>query len=90
MFGIDVNIPALPDEETRLAFIKHYAEVSGRRLAALKDKDKPWWEQEIPFFDVQKSRAWILVRRVAHTAHHRGQAIVYLRLKGIEPPKYRF
>ncbi len=25
-----------------------------------------------------------------HTAHHRGQAEVYLRLKGIKPPDYKF
>jgi len=25
-----------------------------------------------------------------HTAHHRGQAEVYLRLKGITPPQYKF
>jgi hypothetical protein len=25
-----------------------------------------------------------------HTAHHRGQAEVYLRLKGIQPPEYVF
>jgi uncharacterized damage-inducible protein DinB len=25
-----------------------------------------------------------------HTAHHRGQAEVYLRLKGIKPPEYTF
>ena len=25
-----------------------------------------------------------------HTAHHRGQAEVYLRLKGIKPPLYAF
>ena len=25
-----------------------------------------------------------------HTAHHRGQAEVYLRLKGIKPPAYKF
>ena len=25
-----------------------------------------------------------------HTAHHRGQAEVYLRLKGIKPPEYKF
>jgi uncharacterized damage-inducible protein DinB len=25
-----------------------------------------------------------------HTAHHRGQAEVYLRLRGIKPPDYRF
>jgi uncharacterized damage-inducible protein DinB len=25
-----------------------------------------------------------------HTAHHRGQAEVYLRVNGIKPPDYRF
>ena len=25
-----------------------------------------------------------------HTAHHRGQAEVYLRVKGLKPPQYRF
>jgi uncharacterized damage-inducible protein DinB len=25
-----------------------------------------------------------------HTAHHRGQAEVYLRVKGIKPPDYKF
>jgi hypothetical protein len=26
----------------------------------------------------------------AHTAHHRGQAVVYLRVKGITPPTWKF
>ncbi len=25
-----------------------------------------------------------------HTAHHRGQAVVYLRLKGIKPPAFSY
>jgi uncharacterized damage-inducible protein DinB len=25
-----------------------------------------------------------------HTAHHRGQAEVYMRVKGIKPPDYKF
>jgi len=25
-----------------------------------------------------------------HTAHHRGQAVIYLRVKGIKPPDYKF
>jgi uncharacterized damage-inducible protein DinB len=31
-----------------------------------------------------------LLRAYAHTAHHRAQAIVYLRLKGFEPPFFEF
>ncbi len=30
------------------------------------------------------------LRGVVHTAHHRGQLIVYLRLNGLQPPDWRF
>jgi len=82
MFGIDVGAPPLPDKEIRLEFIKRYAEDSGKRLAALKNKDKAWWEAEVPFFDVKRTRAWIMLRRIAHTAHHRAEQGVLLRLLG--------
>src|SRR5207237_3908466 len=82
MLGIDVNAPPLPPVETRLEFMKHYAEDSGKRLAALRAKDDVWWESETKFFDVQRSRAWVMVRRIAHTAHHRGQQMAMLRMLG--------
>src|SRR5437867_3699096 len=46
MLGIDVNAPPLPAEETRLEFIRRYAEDSGKRLEVLKQKDEAWWEGE--------------------------------------------
>jgi len=82
MLGIDVNAPPLPATETRLEFMKRYAEDSGKRLAALRAKDDVWWESETKFFDVQRSRAWVVVRRIAHTAHHRGQQMAMLRMLG--------
>lgn len=50
--------------------MKRYAEDSGKRLAALQTKDEAWWEGETKFFDVQRSRAWVMVRRMTHTSHH--------------------
>src|SRR5262249_35049461 len=73
MLGIDVGAPPLPSEETRMAFMRRYVEDSGKRLAMLQDKDETWFEGETIFFDVKRSRAWVLTRRIAHTAHHRGQ-----------------
>ena len=35
------------------------------------------------FFDVERSRAWVLTRRMTHSAHHRGQLTVYFRLWGL-------
>jgi uncharacterized damage-inducible protein DinB len=82
MLALDVGTPPLPEPETRLAFIERYADDSGKRLAMLQEMDSAWWEQEVPFFDTTHNRAWIMVRRIAHTAHHRGEQTVLLRLLG--------
>jgi uncharacterized damage-inducible protein DinB len=82
MLGIDVGAPPLPKVETRLEFMKRYAEDSGKRLAALQQKDEAWWEESVKFFDVQRSRVWVMTRRIAHTSHHRGQLITMLRMLG--------
>ena len=82
MLGINVAAPPLPASETRIEFIKRYAEDSKKRLDTLKAKNESWWESETKFFDVQRSRAWVLVRRIAHTAHHRGQQMAMLRMLG--------
>jgi uncharacterized damage-inducible protein DinB len=80
MFGIDVQSPPLPETQDRTAFIARYAKDSLRRLEELRLKDDGWWEHETAFFDVPRSRAWIMVRRIAHTAHHRGQQMALLRM----------
>ena len=82
MLGIAASRPALPAEETRRAFIDHYAAVSGERLATLEQKGDDWFEGETTFFDVKRSRAWVLTRRLTHSSHHRGQLLAYLRLWG--------
>jgi len=82
MLGITVPLPALPSEETRHAFIEHYAAASAARLAQLEAQDDEWFEAETSFFDVPRSRAWVMTRRLTHSAHHRGQLLAYLRLWG--------
>jgi len=82
MLGIDVGAPPLPKQEARLEFMKRYAEDSGKRLAALQEKDEAWWEGNTKFFEVQRSRAWVMTRRIAHTSHHRGQLMAMLRMLG--------
>ena len=46
----------------------------------LQVKDEAWFEGETIFFDVTHSRAWVITRRIAHTAHHRGQQMAMLRM----------
>jgi uncharacterized damage-inducible protein DinB len=80
MFGIDLGVPPLPVSETRAGFIQRYAEAASSRLSALRSRDDAWWEEEVSFFGVSRSRAWIMVRRIAHTSHHRGQQMALLRM----------
>jgi uncharacterized damage-inducible protein DinB len=82
MLGIDLGEPPLPAEETRLAFLRKYAHASGRRLERLRAMPDDWFEGITKFFDVQRTRVWVLTRRIAHSAHHRGQLTTYLRLLG--------
>jgi len=50
------------------------------RLAFLAAQPSPWWMEHVAFFDVERTRAWVFWRRVLHTAHHRTQLTVYLRM----------
>jgi uncharacterized damage-inducible protein DinB len=86
MLGIVVALPPLPAEETRRRFLEHYAAASAERLAQIEAMPDAWFAEETRFFDVTRSRAWVFTRRLTHSAHHRGQLTVYLRLLGVPVP----
>lgn len=50
-------------------------------LARGEQRVKPWYLEGHTNLD-------LILRGEGHTTHHRAQAIVYLRLKGIQPPGY--
>jgi len=80
MLGIAVTENPLPAQETRLGFMQAYARNSRLRLAAISANSEAWWEGETAFFDVRRTRLWIMTRRLTHTAHHRGQQTALLRM----------
>lgn len=82
MLGVVTSHAVLPAEETRVAFITHYAAVSHARLLVLDAQIDEWFEAETTFFEVTRSRAWVLTRRIAHSAHHRGQVTALIRASG--------
>ena len=82
MLGINVGAPPLPQQETRLEFVRRYAEDSEKRVRVLREKRDRWWEEDTNFFDVRRSRAWVMTRRLTHTSHHRGQLMAMLRMLG--------
>jgi len=70
----------LPAQPAIDAYTGRLVELASARLgwlAATRDED---WLRTTNFFDVERQRIWIFWRRVLHTAHHRTQLTVYLRL----------
>jgi uncharacterized damage-inducible protein DinB len=77
------EVPAnevLPSDRTPQTFAIRMVELSRPRLQFLASQNEEWWLTVVPFFDVERERIWIFWRRVLHTAHHRAQLGVYLRL----------
>ncbi|HEU4434148.1 MAG TPA: DinB family protein [Pyrinomonadaceae bacterium] len=77
------EVPAnevLPQDRTPQAFAARMVELSRERLHFLAKQTEDWWLTVVPFFDVERERIWVFWRRVLHTAHHRAQLGVYLRM----------
>jgi len=85
-FGEFLGIPepdaasVLPDPMTVDASIARLADLGRARLPHLARGSRVWWEERVRFFDVERSREWVFWRRILHTAHHRTQLTVYLRM----------
>jgi len=55
-------------------------------IAGLTEKDL---DETVDFFAGKMTRRRIMFLLTDHVTHHRGQLVVYLRLKNVEPPSYR-
>ncbi len=79
----------VPDPLTTRSARERLVMLAQPRLAFLAAQPAGWWTTRVRFFDVERERAWIVWRRVLHTAHHRTQLTVYLRmLDRAVPPTY--
>jgi uncharacterized damage-inducible protein DinB len=77
------EVPAnevLPSKRSPQGYASRMVELSRNRLNFLAAQKEEWWLTVVPFFDVQRERIWIFWRRLLHTAHHRAQLGVYLRM----------
>lgn len=70
----------LPERMAVDAYCRRLGELAAQRLDFLARESTEWWHVVVPFFDVRRERIWVFWRRVLHTAHHRTQLTVYLRL----------
>ena len=72
----------LPASHTPQDYADRLCELAVPRLGYLAGREEGWWLEQVPFFDVVRERIWIFWRRLLHTAYHRAELVVYLRLAG--------
>jgi len=66
--------------------LKKSFEYVEKAITGLSDEEAA---KVIPLFgDLKLTKAQSLMTVRDHTTHHRGQMVIYLRLKGIKPPEY--
>jgi uncharacterized damage-inducible protein DinB len=61
-------------------YVNRLVALARPRLAPLAAGTEEFWLEQVPFFDVRRSRIWVVWRRILHSAHHRAQVGVCLRL----------
>lgn len=79
--------PEQSDKETTLKYMTASFDYCAGVLKALTEKDLGQSYPGRPNQPPQSGWDWVL-HAFIHTAHHRGYAEVYLREKGITPPRY--
>ena len=85
-FGQFLEVPEPPADQVLPATLdlpqaqSRFIELVQNRLNFFAVQTSVWWLEVVPFFEVRRERIWIFWRRVLHTAHHRTQLTVYLRL----------
>ena len=70
----------LPSQASIESYTDRLVTLAAARLPWLAGLSEAEWLGPGLFFDVCRERIWIFWRRVLHSAHHRAQLTVYLRL----------
>lgn len=85
-FGEFIGTPEPPANEVLPASLdvrscsERLVELAQPRLHFFAGQTAKWWMEHVSFFGEPRERIWVFWRRVLHTAHHRTQLTVYLRM----------
>jgi uncharacterized damage-inducible protein DinB len=82
-----LKLPEQSDKETTIKYLTASFDYCADVLKSLTEKDLDQSYPGRPNQPPQTGWDWVL-HAFIHTAHHRGYAEVYLREKGITPPRY--
>ncbi|HWZ34182.1 MAG TPA: DinB family protein [Bryobacteraceae bacterium] len=86
----DVKVPALPEATEKAAIVKQLGESFDYCSGIIASVTDEQMDKTHKSPDGVLNGRELLLALYVHLAHHRGQAEVYLRIKGIQPPPYVF
>jgi uncharacterized damage-inducible protein DinB len=83
---VDRSDAGLTDKRQVMAVVERSYDYA---LDVLRNFDVRQLDDTVSFFAGPKTKLQIFTLLNDHQTHHRGQLLVYLRLKGIVPPRYK-
>jgi uncharacterized damage-inducible protein DinB len=85
----DKNLEKMPEFATKEALDRVVMESYDFVISALQGTSEAKMGEKIKVFGMEMSREQAFSKAFEHQTHHRGQATLYLRMKGIKPPNER-
>lgn len=83
----EIDLPKV-DESSKKTVLKSATKIFDEILNYIKSADSDMLPNTTEMWYGESTKNRILNLMDNHLSHHRGQLVVYLRLKGIKPPKY--
>jgi uncharacterized damage-inducible protein DinB len=81
------NLEKMDEFKTKAALTKVVLESYDFAINAIKGMDVKKMDEQVKFFSFELTRVACLNKGFEHQTHHRGQATIYLRMKGVKPPQ---
>ena len=76
------------DQKNKVEMIETLDETFDTTIAFIKNFDQSRLDETLDYFGSTRTKRQILLLLTDHITHHRSQMLVYMRLKGIKPPRY--
>ncbi|MEM6892688.1 MAG: DinB family protein [Bacteroidota bacterium] len=76
------------DQKNKAEMMETLDETFDTTIAFIKNFDQSRLDETLDYFGSTRTKRQILLLLTDHITHHRSQMLVYMRLKGIKPPRY--
>ena len=80
------DLEKMNELKTKAALTKLVMESYDFVISALNSTSEATFNDKVNFFKFELTREQAFIKAFEHQTHHRGQATLYLRMKGVKPP----